>query len=205
MALIHDAALRPTKLELLATWLPGQPWFSGDASTLVRVASFRYDDPAGEVGIETLLVRVDGGPVLQVPLTYRAAPLPGAALIGTMDHSVLGQRWAYDACTDPVYVAALAGALLAGAPQAAQVREIDGELVALPESVAVTGSGEPGTPVPVIDAVSASTVDGVTTVSAGALTLSVHRLPQAAAVVVPHSLTATTGESGTPLLLATVG
>jgi hypothetical protein len=42
------------------------------------VSAYRFDDPAGEVGIETLLVRRGAGPVLQVPLTYRGAPLAGA-------------------------------------------------------------------------------------------------------------------------------
>ena len=28
---IHDATLTPTKLALLATWLPAQEWFVGDA------------------------------------------------------------------------------------------------------------------------------------------------------------------------------
>src|ERR1700710_2202585 len=99
MALLHRATLQPSKLELLQDWAPTQPWFDGDRSAeLVTVAAYRFDDPEGEVGIETLLVRAGDGPVLQVPLTYRAAPLDGgdAWLIGTMQHSVLGQRWTYD-------------------------------------------------------------------------------------------------------------
>lgn len=57
-------------------------------------ASFRYDDPEGEVGIETLIVRVADGELLHVPVTYRGAPLEGAEpwLMGTMEHSVLGSR-----------------------------------------------------------------------------------------------------------------
>ena len=44
-----------------------------------------------------------------VPMTYRGAPLDGAehALIGTTEHGVLGQRWVYDGCHDPVLVAQL--------------------------------------------------------------------------------------------------
>ncbi|MEI2826114.1 MAG: hypothetical protein V9F04_06650 [Dermatophilaceae bacterium] len=43
------------------------------------------------------------------PLTYRSAPLAGAdrALVGTIEHSVLGTRWVYDAPHDPAYVAEL--------------------------------------------------------------------------------------------------
>jgi hypothetical protein len=63
------------------------------------------EDPAGEVGIETHLVR-DGSVLYQVPMTYRGAPLGGAqdALISTTEHSVLGKRWIYDATADPVWI-----------------------------------------------------------------------------------------------------
>lgn len=82
MALLHRANLHPTKLELLAAWLPGRSWFHGqDTADLVRVAGYRFDDPAGAVGIETMLVKAGDGPVHQVPLTYRGAPL--AAMPGS--------------------------------------------------------------------------------------------------------------------------
>ncbi|MEA4944705.1 MAG: hypothetical protein VB080_09760 [Propionicimonas sp.] len=101
---IHDATLTPGKLELLAGWIGAQPWFAGDPADLEVVGSFRFVDPDGEVGIQTLLVR-SGGVTYQVPLTYRAAPLEDAtdALIGTSEHSVLGTRYVYDAVSDPVY------------------------------------------------------------------------------------------------------
>jgi hypothetical protein len=52
MALIYHATLTPTKLELLARWLPKQPWFAGEsASGLTNIAAFRFDDPDGEVGV----------------------------------------------------------------------------------------------------------------------------------------------------------
>lgn len=51
MALLHRAELKPTKLELLAAWLPGRPWYQRrDAADLVRVAGYRFDDPAGAFG-----------------------------------------------------------------------------------------------------------------------------------------------------------
>ncbi len=102
---IHDATLTPSKLGLLAGWLPRQPWFSGSPEDLSRVAAFRFVDPDGEVGIETLLVRSQGT-TYQVPLTYRSEPLAEAErwLIGTLEHSVLGTRFVYDAVGDPVYV-----------------------------------------------------------------------------------------------------
>ncbi|MFZ0531022.1 MAG: hypothetical protein WAL91_10870 [Propionicimonas sp.] len=104
IAKIEDATLTPSKLELLAGWLPTQRWFKGSPDDLTRVASYRFVDPEGEVGIETILVRSQGV-TYQVPLTYRAAPLPEAAdsLVGTMEHSTLGTRYTYDAVADPVY------------------------------------------------------------------------------------------------------
>ena len=101
-----DATLVPTKLELLASWLPTQPWFAGDAADLRRVASYRFADPDGEVGLDTLLVASKGS-VYQVPITWRSAPLAEGELIGTTEHSALGTRYGYDATTDPVYVVEL--------------------------------------------------------------------------------------------------
>lgn len=105
---IHDATLTPTKLELLSGWLPGQPWFVGGVRDLSIVAKYRFVDPDGDVGIETLIVR-SGGVTYQVPMTYRGAPLVDGEefLIGELDHSVLGRRYCYDAPGDPVYVAEL--------------------------------------------------------------------------------------------------
>lgn len=127
MALIHQATLRPTKLELLAEWLPGRDWFTGPATAVERVAAYRFDDLAGAVGIETLLVRAGDGPVFQVPLTYRGAPLDGAdeRLLGTAEHSTLGKRWIYDGTGDPVYAAALASAILGNTGQAEEFVEGD--------------------------------------------------------------------------------
>ena len=120
MATIHPGAtLVPGKLELLQAWVPTQPW-AGDLGTaaLEVAGAYRFDDPAGEVGTETFLLRTGDGTVLQVPVTYRAQPLDGAVLVGQAEHSVLGTRWVYDGPTDPVYAAALAAALLTGTPQA---------------------------------------------------------------------------------------
>jgi hypothetical protein len=144
MALLHRAELHPTKLELLAAWLPGRRWYQGKPEAkLVRVAAYRFDDPAGAVGIETILVNADGGPIHQVPLTYRDARLDGGDgwLIGTTEHSVLGRRWVYDACGDPVYAAALTSAILAGTGQAEEFFEVDGRLERHEPSMAVATSG----------------------------------------------------------------
>jgi hypothetical protein len=124
MAVIHRTTLTPTKLELLTSWLPAQPWYEGDGRRpeLTKAGGFRLDDPRGEVGMEFMVVTDVSGdrPVsYHVPLTYRGAPLEGAdhALIGTAEHGVLGRRWIYDGTHDPVLVAQL-HALFAGDAEA---------------------------------------------------------------------------------------
>ncbi|MER7052506.1 MULTISPECIES: 1,4-alpha-glucan branching protein [unclassified Streptomyces] len=109
MAVIHHTTVEPTKVELLTSWLPSRPWYRGGegAPELAKAGGFRLDDPQGEVGIEFIVVTDASGPhptSYLVPLTYRGAPLDGAehALVGTMEHGVLGRRWAYDGCHDPV-------------------------------------------------------------------------------------------------------
>lgn len=101
-----DATLVPSKLDLLAAWLPQQSWFASDAADLERVASFRFVDPDGEVGLDCMLIAA-AGTVYHVPVTWRAHELAEGSLIGTLEHSLLGTRYCYDAPTDPVYVAEL--------------------------------------------------------------------------------------------------
>ncbi|MFW5468892.1 maltokinase N-terminal cap-like domain-containing protein [Knoellia sp. CPCC 206435] len=115
MAELHKGAhLTPTKPELVQSWMGSQRWYAakGASPSVRRLTSWRLGDPAGEVGVETLVVADDSGPapvVYQVPLTYRGAPVPELehALVGVMEHSVLGRRWVYDAPHDPVYAAQL--------------------------------------------------------------------------------------------------
>lgn len=144
MAIIHKATLTPGKLELLASWLPGRSWYpGGDAGGLERVAAARFDDPDGEVGLEIFLVRAAGGPLVQVPMTYRAAPLDGADewLIGTCEHSVLGTRWVYDAVADPVFVAVTAEAIRTGGHEAAEFLQTPDGPVAREPLMTMRGSG----------------------------------------------------------------
>jgi len=123
MAVIHHTTLKPSKLELLTAWLPTRPWYVGSAvPSLSKAGGFRLDDPEGEVGIEFMVVTDTSGPqptTYLTPLTYRGASLDGAdhALVGTMEHGVLGRRWAYDGCHDPVLVGQLL-ALIRGYAQA---------------------------------------------------------------------------------------
>ena len=110
MAILHRATVTPTKAELVTSWLDRQPW--GDVGEVDVIGSYRFDDPEGAVGVEALIVSRGSG-LLHVPMTYRGAALDGAEahLIGTMDHSVLGKRWIYEAINDPVAVACFARAL----------------------------------------------------------------------------------------------
>ena len=200
MALVHQATLTPSKLELLGTWLPGRPWFREDGE-LARVGSYRFDDPAGEVGIEIMLVQ-SGSSVFQVPLTYRGEPLAGAEdyLMGTMEHSVLGSRWIYDGSGDPVFVSALATAILTGASEALVEVEVAGEMTILPSAIAVRGSGQPGTPVPIVESVSARDEGASTIVTTGSFQLHVARNVEAQ-LSAPFLLTGTwEGRANVPLI-----
>ncbi len=151
MAILHKATLTPTKLALLEAWLPGRAWYPADeVKGLERVAACRFDDPAGEVGIETLIVRAGDGPLVHTPLTYRGAPLDDAEhwLVGTTEHSVLGTRWVYDAIGDPVYLAALVETIRTGAGQADEFLETESGQEKREPAMTVWGTGEraPGTP-----------------------------------------------------------
>jgi hypothetical protein len=137
MAIIHKTTLTPTKLELLTTWLPFQPWYagSGPGPKLTRAGGFRLDDPAGEVGIEFMIVTDSGAgePVAyHVPMTYRPEPLDGAgdSLIGTTEHGVLGRRWVYDGLQDPVLVGQLVALFRGQAePQAQSISDTPDDTV----------------------------------------------------------------------------
>jgi hypothetical protein len=180
MAMIHRAQLTPSKRDLIAEWLPARPWSGSPAAGQVEaVGAYRFDDPSGVVGIETLLVRTADARMFQVPLTYRDAPLADAEdfLVGTSEHSVLGRRWIYDGCGDPVYAAALATAILAGGREADEwVEQADGRSVRRDPSVRVVGSGAGS--VEALPVVPVSVVDNgtATTVGASGLELVVRRV-----------------------------
>jgi hypothetical protein len=142
MAIVHRATIAPTKLELVAAWLDGQGL--GGAGDVAMLGSYRFDDPAGEVGVEGLLVR-QAGEVFHLPLAYRGAPLEGAEahLVSTMDHSVLGPRWVYEAAGDPVALACYAAAL-AGRQAQADLELWDGGVAVglRPNTVTLTVEGD---------------------------------------------------------------
>jgi Maltokinase N-terminal cap domain len=148
MAIIHRTTMTPTKLELLAAWLPGQPWYQGREPQPAKVGGFRLDDPDGAVGIEFMLV-MDHGTVYQVPMTYRDRPLDGAddALIGTSEHGVLGRRWIYDGPRDPVLVAQLSALLQGKAEPQAQSISNTPDLTITVNPTTTIPDGPPGTDV----------------------------------------------------------
>lgn len=205
MAVHHPATIVPSKLELLQAWVPHQPWAAGtDTSTLTRLGSYRFDDPDGEVGIETHLLGSADGQVLQVPLTYRGAPRATAehSLITTMTHTTLGDRWIYDACHDPVYVATLVTTILTGGREADLFLATDGGLVQEATTTHVRGSGN----VPVGDVPDLSTPvvehdESTTRIDAG-LALTLLRMPTAGGGGL--TLTGTWPGQETPVLLATI-
>ncbi|TQJ74787.1 maltokinase N-terminal cap-like domain-containing protein [Streptomyces sp. SLBN-31] len=176
MAIIHRTTVKPTKLELLTPWLPTRPWYAGSGTPeLVRAGGFRLDDPEGEVGIEFMVAVDTSGPepvAYHVPLTYRGAPLPGAehVLVGTMEHGVLGPRWAYDGCHDPVLYAELLALIEGRAPAMAQsITDTADHEVA--HSYTGTGLGALSWPVEITD-----DERGTTLPAPGGTTLRVHRV-----------------------------
>lgn len=206
MAVLHEATITPLKSELITPWLRQQPWWDGQEER-EPVGTFRLDDPAGDVGIECFLFGSAAGSTLLVPVTYRAAPFTdgAAGLIGTMEHSVLGSRWVYDACVDPVFMATVLNVIRDGGHEAVLERHRADGVVERPESsahvrgaggseVAVTDPGEPVIAVPQVD---------YTEVRAGTVRLHVARrvgvdLPAGPALVGDFA-------GGADLLLATAG
>jgi hypothetical protein len=206
MAIIHKTTLVPGKLDLLASWMPAQPWYAGAGRepALAKAGGFRLDDPEGEVGIEFMVVTDgsgDGAVTYQVPLTYRSAALPGAgaSLIGTSEHGVLGRRWIYDGTGDPVLVARLVALIQGEAePQAQSLSSTpDPTVTGMPVtdgSLKVTGSaivasGQAGTDLRIETAAANGT-------GSRPVIVRVHRILR------PAGSAALAGEAGRPCLSA---
>jgi hypothetical protein len=203
MGEVHShATVSPSKQELVESWLPSRPWAAGRTIS-GKVAEYRFDDPDGEVGVETILWTCDDGSVLQTPLTYRSAPLPGAEahLVGTADHSVLGRRWVYDGCADPVWFATLADAIVHGGTQVQMYFEQDGRRIDVPPRMRVRGSGG-GDDVRAVGSVDEVVDRGpVTLARAGGAELAVVRVVGTPLPDGPH-LVGRVGDHGEPVVLA---
>lgn len=189
MAVIHRTTMTPSKLELLTSWLPVQPWYAGTGRRpeLTNAGGFRLDDPQGEVGIEFMVVTDGSGNrplTYHVPLSYRGAPLDRAehALIGTAEHGVLGRRWIYDGAHDPVLVTQLLGLVLGHAEPQAQslsnaadrsvTRHFSGTIGSALVSSTVVTNGPDGTDL----AVETTTAAGPRSGPTGRLTIRVPRI-----------------------------
>lgn len=196
---------------MLAEYLPGVPSLAAFIDeSLSQVGAYRFDDPAGDVGIETIVMTNADGVVLQMPLSYRSAPVAGAgaSLLGTMEHSVLGDRWIYNACTEPIYVAVLASTMLAGGAGAREMFDnpdgFDGPDEREP-SVVVQGSGDGSTAAPVVTDVTVESVGTDSHLTGGGVTivlphiLSAGHAPEGAA-----HLTGTWASIGEPIVLASL-
>ena len=115
--------LNPSIEGLLRTWLPGKRWFPVKSPdfALEQVGGFSLPPAGGphsggDAQFEVVLLAVthrtaDGGSrtdVVQVPLSYRSQPLPGAttALLGEFADPQRGLRFVYDAVFDADFVTA---------------------------------------------------------------------------------------------------
>ena len=202
MALIHRATLSPSKLELLTGWLPSRSWFTGDAAVR-QLGSYRFDDPDGEVGMEAFLLQAPGGSVLHVPVTYRGAPLADAdqLLVGTMEHSVLGTRWVYDGCGDPVWVTAMLTTTLTGGTQAEELVDMGDHREPRAATATVVGSGTPRTPVGPVGTLSCRDEGATTVVRTDQFELVVVRVV-GAEVSGAQTLTGSWGDGASAVLAA---
>lgn len=146
------------------------------------------------------------GSTLFVPVTHRGAELAGADahLIGTMQHSVLGDRWVYDGCADPIFVATLATTILTSGSQAEQeVHAADGTVSRRAPTVRAHGTGRAGSAATtVISTVAPVDEERRTLIDADGATLAVARqvgadLPSGPALVGSYA-------GGDDLVLATM-
>jgi len=96
--------LNPTKAEILHQQF----------GPVTNIGAFRFVDPNGKVGIETLLVRETDGALLQFPVTYREQRISDTHEVGTTEHSHLGTRHITKIVADPVAVTEIIRVILEG-------------------------------------------------------------------------------------------
>ncbi|PWH05725.1 hypothetical protein DEO23_10975 [Brachybacterium endophyticum] len=151
MAIIHRAELTPSKNEILHGLLTARGWLEPGEFTVL--GAYRFDDPAGQVGIECHLVR-SGEIVFHLVLSYRDAPLEDedADLVATMEHSVLGTRYIYDGLEDEVALDCFLRAIAGAQDQADLDVYENGELVEhRPQSIRLRREVDAGVEVPSVE------------------------------------------------------
>lgn len=113
--------------QLLASWIPRQPWFpklAADFGTdpditpmsVARAFTYTAEELGGFVGLVTV-ISVGDGPTLRrlnIPLSLRGTEDIHLrhALIGQIDDLALGRVWVYDGAADPVFVNLMADAII---------------------------------------------------------------------------------------------
>lgn len=180
MSIVHKATLTPSKPEIFGAWLARQPWSADLGDEVSVIGSYRYDDPAGKVGIECSVLSV-GASIVHLPASYRGAPLEDADdyLMATTEHSVLGRRWVYDACADPVAVKVLLGAALCGAAQETMEIHERGKVVGHREPTVTargTGTWKPAATPHRVDGVTIRTLGADAVVEAAGFAITIKRV-----------------------------
>ncbi|MEQ1873933.1 MAG: hypothetical protein ABL953_09410 [Ilumatobacteraceae bacterium] len=202
MALFHRATIVPTKEQIISEWVPLQAWGPPADTPVTVIGAFRFDDPQGAVGMETFLATA-GDQLLQVPLTYRDAPLEGAddALISEMDHSALGRRWVYDGLRDPLYLVMLAAVAMTGQGEALGMAEYESRWYIAPSGVRIQGGEWSLERVPVDGFTTANVGEAVVNFANERFELTVYRQPRHQPRP-PIGLTATWIGHADPVVLA---
>jgi hypothetical protein len=114
---------------------------------------------------------------------------------------VLGRRWVYDGCGDPVWATTLVAAIRTGGSQSQMFFEQDGERVDIPARMHVRGSGSAAAADPVEAVDSVTDAGDVTTVSAGGHVIALARVVGAPLGEGEH-LSGTVVETGGSSILA---
>lgn len=206
MAILHVATLSPSKPELLTQWLADDPYVGDRVRDGLEVlGAYRFDDPAGEVGLECHLLGCSDGTVLHVPVSYRAAAEASLAdhEVGTLEHSVLGTRWVYDGCADPVFVGELLRTMHTGGTQVELVVHTDDGPVIREPNAEVTGTGS-AQAAPSVGAITVVRHETGAAVRTGGVTAEVRRvLDRAASTADGVALLGTWTTQTEPVVLAT--
>jgi hypothetical protein len=151
-----------------------------------------------------MLVRAGDGPIHQVPLTYRGAPLDGGDGLAGRHHRALGTRPALGVrrMRRPVYASALTSAIFAGTGQAEKFFEADGRLERREPTMTVTGSGGQDADASALDAVRRVVEDDPTLIVTDAVAQAVVRRLDGSSGLAGATLTGTWSGQPTPLPLA---
>jgi hypothetical protein len=114
---------------------------------------------------------------------------------------VLGERWVYDGCGDPLWATTLVAAITTGGRQAQMFIEQDGQRIDVPPRMEVRGSGTDGSASEITSVDEVSDEGPVTTVRAGSVEIHLARVVGTPLGEGPH-LVGTVGDTGETTVLA---